>query len=310
MKSAAVILFSTAILLAKTQVILLDSSAVETEFIRLGQVSQIIGEHKVLLDTLSITTSAPPGFSRFLLKSNIIIPAEIKNTTTIIGADRIKIHSLSQKIPYEDLAQAAKKLLENFLVNTETVKSEVLFEFAKGAELNVALGDYEVVLGKIDVKQLRGRTVIPLVVVQKNGEKKTRITLNALIKIVAKVCVASKDMARYEKFAPQNLEYKTVDISTLNGTPLYEMPKIDEYQIIGAIRSGTIITDKHIAPRHIVESGSPVKMVSGGSMVKVYVWGRARSSGRIGDIIAVENMESNKIVRGKIIQPGEVEIIR
>ena len=310
MKSAAVILFFAAILFAKTQVVLSDSSAVATEFIQLGQIAQIFGEHKNLLDTLTITMAAPAGFSRFLLKTNIILPTEIKNSTTITGADRIKIYSLSQKIPYAELAKTAAELLADSLVNNENVKSEILFEFAQDAKLNVALGDYEVILGKTEAKQLRGRTMIPLIVVQKDGEKKTRVSLNALIKVIARVCVAGKDMARYEKFAPQNLEYETADISTLKGTPLYEMPKIDDYQITGAIRAGTVITDRHIAPKPVIESGNPVKMTTGEGMVKVSVWGRARSAGGIGDIIAIENMESNKIVKGKIIQPGIVEIVQ
>jgi len=302
--------FAVGLLFAKTQVILADSSAVATDFIKLGQIAQISGEHKNLLDTLTVSAAAPSGFTRFLLKSSIAVPVEIKKSTEIIGADRIKIHSLSQKIPYKELAKIAGTLLADSLVNNEYMKSEILFEFPQDKELDVALGDYEIVLGKIEAKQLKGRTTVPLLVVQKNGEKKTRVSINAAIKVVARVCVAAKDIARYEKFAPQYLEYKTVDISTLQGTPLYEMPKIDEYQIIGSIRAGVIITDKHIAPKPVIESGSPVKMTTGEGMVKVSVWGRARSAGVIGDIIAVENMESNKIVKGKIVKPGEVEIIR
>jgi flagella basal body P-ring formation protein FlgA len=288
----------------------MDSSTVASDVIRLGQIAKISGENKNLLDTLIVANAAPAGHSRFLLKSSIFIPAEIKNTTTIRGADRIRIHSLSQELPFEKLARIATELLADSLINNENIKSEILFEYPKDAKVNIALGDYEVILGKIEAKQLRGRTIIPLIVVQKNGEKRTRVSLNAAVKVTAKVCVASTDIARHEKISTQNLEYKTVDISGLRGTPLFRMPKIDEYQVIGAIRAGMIVTDRHVVPRPVVELGSPVRMTTGEGMVRVTIWGRARSAGGIGDVIVVENTESNKIVRAKVIRSGEVEIVR
>ena len=311
MKSALFISFLATILFANTtQIVLSDSSAVDTEYIRLGQIATISGEHKSLLDTLRITSAAPAGFSRFLLKNNIMLPEEIRKTTTIVGADRIKIYSLSQKIPYTELAKNAAELLADSLWNSEYVKSEISFEFAPDAKLNIALGNYKVILGKMDAKQLKGRVQIPLVVVQNNGEKRTRALINASINVTARVCVAAKDMARHEKFAPQNLEYKTVDISTLKGMPLFEMPKVDDYQIIGVIRKGTIITDRHIAPKPVIEIGTPVRMTTGEGMVKVSIMGRARSAGGIGDIISIENVESNRIVKAKVIGHGAVEIVR
>jgi flagella basal body P-ring formation protein FlgA len=257
-----------------------------------------------------VSTAAPAGLSRFLLKNSIVIPSEIKNSTVINGSDRIKIYSAVQKIPYAELARKATELLADSIVNNDDVKSEIHFEFMEGSELGVPLGEYEITLGKITSKQLRGRVVIPLIVVQKDGEKKTRVSLNAVIKVVAKICVAARDISRNDRFAPQFLEMKTVDISALQGTPLFEMPKLDEYMVTGVIRAGTVITDRHVAPKPVIEIGTPIKMTSGEGMVKVTIWGRARSAGKIGDIIAVENVESSKIVRGKIIQPGVVEIIR
>ena len=295
---------------ARTQVLLSDSSAVAGEFITLGQIAEISGAHKNLLDTLVVGTAAPAGHSRFLMKNSINLPAEIRNSVEIKGSERIKIHSLSQRVSFAELAKRAAALLADSLTNNENIKSEILFEFNQNAEINIALGDFEVELGRIEARQLRGRVVVPLVVVQQNGEKRTRVSLNALVKITADVVVAAKDIARHEKIAPFNLEMRRLDITSLQGTPLFEMPKTDDYMVIGAIRKGAVITNRHVAPKPIVEQGSPVRMTTGAGRVSVAVWGRARQSGGIGDIIAVENIESNKIVRAKIVSAGLVEIVR
>jgi flagella basal body P-ring formation protein FlgA len=311
MKSAVFIIFLLVIsLFANTQIILRDSSAVAGDIIKLEQIADVSGKHKKLLDTMFVANAEPSGHSRFLMKTSISLPADIKDEVEVIGADRIKIHTLSQKISYAELAEKANALLIDSLTNNEKIKSQIMFEFNEDAKLDIALGNYEVELGKIDRQRLRGRVLVPVVVVQNNGKKKTRASINAVVKVTATVCVATKDIARHEKVALANVEMKTLDITTLQGNPLYEMPAIDDYQVIGAIRTGTVITNRHVSPKPLVEQGTPVRMTTGAGMVKVAIWGRARSSGGIGDIIAVENIESSRIVRAKIITSETVEIVR
>ena len=304
------ILFFAFSLSARTLVVLNDSSAVSSEFITLGQIAVISGEHKRMLDTIVVGASAPAGHSRFLMRRSINLPAEIRNSIEIQGLERVKIHTLSQSVSFSELAKRASVLLADSLRNTENIKSEILFEFNQNASVNIPLGDFEVELGRITQSQLRGRVIIPLVIVQNNGERRTRVSINAVVRMTANVVVAAKNLARHEKVAPFNLEMRMLDITTLQGTPLFEMPHRDEFMVIGAIREGTVLTERHIAPRPIIEQGSPVRMTTGAGRVNISIWGRARQSGGIGDIIAVENIESNKVVRARVVSAGVVEIIQ
>ena len=311
MKTAILItLICMVSLYAKTLVVLHDSSAVTSETITLGRIAEITGTHKNLLDTIVVATAAPAGHSRFLMKTAINLPQELRQSVEIKGPDRIKIHTLSQRIMFSELARQATLLLADSLVNTQSIKSEILFEYNRDAALNIPLGDYTIELGRIEKRQLRGRVVVPLVVVQSGGEKRTRVSLNAMVKTVAKVGVAVKDIARFDDFSPRDIEMKLLDITTLQGTPLYELPGEGEFRVVGAIRAGTVITNRHIAPKPVVEQGSDVRMMTGAGMVRVSIWGRARQSGGIGDIIAVENIESNRIVKAKVVSANLVEIVR
>jgi len=308
-----IILICAAVLFANTRITLRDSSSVSAEVIRLGQIAEISGAHKSVLDTLIIGNSAPAGTTRFLMRTNILtaIPEEMRNSVNVSGSERVRVSTVSQSIPFTKLAKIAGELLADRLINNKNVQNELSFEFAQEAEINIPLGDFEVILGNMDrIQQLRGRFQVPLIIVQENGQRRTRVSINALVKVTANVGVATKNMVRGDTFSADFVEMRSIDITNLQGTPLFEMPKRDEFMIVGVIREGTVITNRHVAPRPAVEIGSAITMVTSGSFGRVSASGRARSAGGIGDVILVENTNSNKLVRGKIIQPGVVEVLR
>jgi len=298
---------------ANTRIALRDSSSVSADIIRLGQIAEISGAHKSVLDTLIVGNSAPAGTTRFLLRSNILtaIPEEIRRGTNITGSERIRVSTVSQSVPFAKLAEIAAELLAPRLTSNENVRSELSFEFAQGAEVNIPLGEFEVILGNMErVQNFRGRFQVPLVVVQDNGQRRTRVSINALVRMTANVGVATRNMTRGDAFSADFVEFRSLDITNLQGTPLFEMPRRDEFMIVGVIREGAVITNRHIAPRPAVEVGSAITMITSGSFGRVSATGRARSAGGVGDVILVENINSNKLIRGRIIQPGVVEIVR
>lgn len=294
---------------ASTIVTLRDSSEVCGEFIRLGDIALIDGTQKHLLDTLIIGVSSAPGHTRFVLKGNIAIPVE---KVVLKGPARVRVRSCAQVLSYDTLVQHVQNLLRDSLRNDEMYTSELIFEKDLDHTVVIESGEYEVTLGRFSASQLRGRVMIPLVVSQQSGNRKTRVSLQASVRVFATVCVAKRDIMRGEVFSLQDFELRRSEISTFSGTPLYVLPNPKTHTVSGIVRTGTIVNTRQMVEMPAVETGSVVTIVTwnAGATVVVSLPGRARESGNIGDIIAVENVESNRIIQAKVIRHGLVEIVQ
>lgn len=88
----------------------------------------------------------------------------------------------------------------------------------------------------------------------------------------------------------------------------------DEAEILGRIVSrpvnaGTPILRSMLRQPVVVEPGSPVKLIAKIGGVEVRMDGIALQSGRIGESIRVRNTESKKVLRGRVIDAKNVEIL-
>lgn len=74
------------------------------------------------------------------------------------------------------------------------------------------------------------------------------------------------------------------------------------------LRQATPLGDPADAEKPAVLRGDPVTLVSRAGGMEVRVGGRAMGAAAIGGTVSVENTASRRIIRGRLVEPGVVEV--
>ncbi|MDR1915244.1 MAG: flagellar basal body P-ring formation chaperone FlgA [Synergistaceae bacterium] len=99
-----------------------------------------------------------------------------------------------------------------------------------------------------------------------------------------------------------------IDTVTMNVTNLWAVDQLRNAEVRKPVNAGTPITASDVLRANFVRAGSSVTVVARVNGLGVEVNGIAMQQGDVGDIIKVKNLSSKKIVMGRVIDVGRVEI--
>ena len=90
---------------------------------------------------------------------------------------------------------------------------------------------------------------------------------------------------------------------------------LDPEQVIGqtatrALAPGAALAGTDVAEGRLLQRGDPVVLVSRAGGIEVRMQGRSLGRAAPGDTVAVENTGSRRIVRGRLVADGVVEVLR
>ena len=136
--------------------------------------------------------------------------------------------------------------------------------------------------------------------------------VSAVARVTADVrhLIASRGLARDTELTTADVEWTD---GSLDGQLFGTFPP--EGQVLGArtrraIARGEVITATVIKLPAAVRAGDAVTLVIRAGLMEVRGTGRAVSSGVIGDVIRVMRPAHREPLRGRIVEPGVVEILR
>lgn len=311
-RTAAIILTTLFALHAETIVSIRESASVSSEAIRLGDVASISGEHSSLLDTLTVGKASRPGYTRLLLRDELLhfvkLPEGVRESVKLTGSERCRVSSVGQEISLKDVREKLLiDLSEKLIWNSGSW--EMAFRKEDTTLVTLWKGSYTVEVGELRNSALKGNVMIPVIFHQ--GDLRERVTLQGELTVVEMVYVATRNLRQGETVSPSDYRREKMDISHLPYQPVVALEPGAEYRIrSGVIQAGAVLTENKIQKSRLVERGAPVTIVSKVGTASVVVQGRARQAGDIGDIISVENSTSRKIVRGTVIKPGVVMVYK
>ena len=72
---------------------------------------------------------------------------------------------------------------------------------------------------------------------------------------------------------------------------------------------GSLISTMDVEIPYAVKSGEIVKVIYSNGIVSIETIGIAKSSGRIGDVVKVQNLSSGIIFAGKVVERKVVEVM-
>lgn len=201
---------------------------------------------------------------------------------------------------------------------SESVKGFVRQAFAPQAS---QYSRVEVVVGRLDSRLRLNQCGMPLkhkihsqalkpgrVLVQTQcpGTKPWKVYLPVTIKAYRPVVVSNTNIARGQVLRASDIILQEREVSHHKSFGLYRLEQAINQVAKRHIRSGSVLSPMHIAPPKIIKRGSKIDIIANSGRVSVSMSGTALSDGRIGDLIRVKNLSSNKVLRAKVIAPGRV----
>jgi len=227
-----------------------------------------------------------------LLRSHMIDPKRVR-----VGGGPLLLFTQASTLTKERLVEAIEGYVRQ---NYPEVKIQrVLLSFKKMA---LPHGEYRL---QISTSSKTPSHLYLDVDIYSGGELVRQVHPTLLVTTYAKVPVAVRTIARGQIIGPEDIRWERRPVR--GSVARYAKPS----EVVGAvakrtIQAGRLLTRSAIEPDYAVKKRRNVKIVYQKGAIRIELLGLALQNGRVGDIVRVKNLSSNKVLRCKVLQNGVV----
>jgi len=141
------------------------------------------------------------------------------------------------------------------------------------------------------------------------GRRVARGGFTMKVHVQATAFVAATQLNRGILLAERDLIAREMDLADLRG-----LPETDKAKLIGArlrhtIREGQIVTSDALEPVPLVRRGDAVTIVARRGDMVVTAFGLAREDGALGEVVRVENLQSQRVVHARVRGNNTVAVL-
>ena len=198
-------------------------------------------------------------------------------------------------------------LTEKLIGDYQLDRNYVDISLARSAIGITDLTGYEVRAYPLTQADPRGR--FPMrVEIFKDGILIEKNAVSLDIRVSADLLVPVRNIGRHELLEPDMFTLKRFDITKQNERMLSDFDYLAGCRARQNMSAGMYVPLSRIERIPDIENGSPIAIVGSSSLFEIKVKGVAMQNGNIGDRIRVKNIDSRKILVGRVIGPGTVEI--
>ncbi len=283
----------TCIRLSDVAIVTSDCSPNETR----DFISKIVGE------------SAPAGYCRKVNSDDIIsyvLKKDFPNYTVVSKHKSIKVSTFSVDKKVGDYKEKIIGFLTDSISwNAQDYKVEIRNENEKWKCLNTPVS---VQITGLSNRYPKGNLNLKLLA--KQNSKIYTIPVTCFITVNASVVVAKRPILRGEAINSDNCSIERRDITRFGYEPFSNNAILKDMIASRTIPKDAILYDKYLTKLPIVAKDDQVFVIVDRGVVKVSIIMRAREQGAMGDRIWVENENTHKLIKTKIIGKGTVELLQ
>lgn len=141
-----------------------------------------------------------------------------------------------------------------------------------------------------------------------DGSRPWRIYVPVKVSRETEVAVLARSLARGASLDAEAIRMQRMDTTTL-GFGYYEAAdRVIGQTLRRAAAAGTVITPALVAVPPTIRKDEQVTLVAQRSGIAIRAPGRAMADARLGDLIRVRNLSSERVVEGVVRGPGEVVV--
>lgn len=197
----------------------------------------------------------------------------------------------------------------------ETQRAELHAQYGGNAGISFAINDLDPRLSMADCPQ-------PLVIERKSDKFIGRVNLKVScqsevrwsiyvpveIRVNIPVVTAITPIARGEQLSASMLQLQARDISRINHTYYTRIEDIEGKQAKRPIKPNQPIFAAQLQPPLLIKKGEAVLVSANSGPLSVKISGVALMDGHMGQQISVRNSKSKRVIEGKVIAPGQVQV--
>jgi flagella basal body P-ring formation protein FlgA len=138
-----------------------------------------------------------------------------------------------------------------------------------------------------------------------------RLTVPARVRRDADVVVLLSSVQGGTAIDAAQLAVQRRDVAGGSGVGMSDPSQVTGHIARRALPAGAVVTAGDLADgAGTLKRGDPVVLVSRAGGIEVRMGGRALGGAMAGAVVAVENLESKRIVRGRLVADGVVEVLQ
>ena len=284
---------------------------VEKETISLSDIGRVYGENPKLarLKQISLGYSPNVGLVREISKTRIMMAIAAagfsRNQILLKSPNSIFIRRAGQMIDPDQIKEAVKKgVLEQFLsdgVDARIVKLDV------PENIEAPLGKVAIRVKLSNIRNIFAPFSVPIEI-RVNDRVFRRQSANVELEAFADVYVMKKDLAINTRISEKDVILERRRIEKPFTNYLSTKKHLKGKKVVRNITKGSVLTSDSYVADIVVKAGDLVRIEGRSGRLRIFVNGKAQSSGRIGDRIAVKNLQSNNILQAIVHDEGLVKI--
>ncbi|MEP6900297.1 MAG: flagellar basal body P-ring formation chaperone FlgA [Actinomycetota bacterium] len=289
-----------------------SETTIENDVVKLGNIAEITGETEKIerLKTVSLGYSPNVGVTREISREQItlaISAAGFSESEIVLDSPpKILIRRAGQTVSQIQF----RTVIETFLTNKfsgDQISAQII-RLDLPEILQVPKGIIEIRPNFSTVQNFFQPFSVP-VEIRVDGKVFHRISANIEIEAFAEVLVATKDLTVNSKISESDVRLEKRRIEKPITNYLRETAKLRGLMLIKTIAGGTEITIDSYVAGVVIKTGDPVRVEAQSGKLKIIISGEARASGKIGDRIAVKNLQSGSILQAVVVDEGLVRVL-
>ena len=213
-----------------------------------------------------------------------------------------------QLIDMEEAAVCATECLEQTIANGEDTRRHSL-------ELINKPRDFKAPVGAVSFEPLipygvrYGSSTAVEVMVKIDGKAYRKVRCSYRVHVFDNVVVAIKNLQPRRLIEAADVQTEERDVSGINRKYISELDKVVGHEANRIIKAGSIFTKGMIVNPVIIESGSQIYVIAVVNGVTVKSEAVALERGRKDAVIRVKNVDSGRILQGKVIDENTVQVL-
>ncbi len=297
---------------SKTRIRVSAESIVANDNIRLGEIASITGEpnRSTGLKSVSLGYAPQVGSMRAIDRDQInlaITATGLAQSDFILDSPpSVRIRRIGQEVSAAVIRTEIEQKFLFKLTAQGVTFSVVRLELPK--DIRVPIGKLEI---RIDGSAIRSRMSVftLLVEIRVEGKIVGRWSATVELEAFADVLVAARDLTAKERITGADVRAEKRKLAGTASDYVRDPAKLKGAMLTKNVAAGTELLVGYLVAGTVVQAGDGVNIEAHSGGVKIIVRGEARSSGKIGDRIAVKNAASGVILQARVIDDGLVSVI-
>ncbi len=288
-------------------------TTIENDRVTLGDIAEISGaneEAKNRLKMVSLGYAPNVGMTREIFKDKILLAIAAagfsKNDFALDAPAKIFVRRTAQIVGQNLLREAVEKaVLTNF--QRENISAKIV-RLDLPSDIQISSGKVEVRANPINA----GNFFLPFSVsleIRVDEKIVRRASATVQVEASAEILVAAKDLISGAKIAESDVKKEIRRLEKPLNSYLRDASKLRGAILTNNLSGGAEITIDAVAAGYVIRGGDLVRIVGESGKMQIIINGEARSSGKIGDRIAVKNSQSGTILQAVVVDEGLVKVL-